>query len=851
MNTHTTMRRTMLATAALMALLAMQKGHANEQQVAQAAPATAPAPAAAASAPQAAAPESGKRAQDTTQVETVVVTGTARREGQRKLEAGFSITTADEEQIKQAAPSSTADLLKIVPGVYVETTGGNAGANVRVRGFPMDGDAPFTTMQFNGSPLYPEAKLSFFENSSIFRLDDTIERVEVLRGGPSPIYGSGQVGVTVNFIQKKGSDVPEGGLRVTAGTGNLRRLDSYYLDKLGDWYLSLGGFYRTATGVRDTQFPADQGGQLSGMLTRKLENGEISVYARRQEEKNAFFTPIPLTADAGGRSYSAFPGFDPLRASFYGNEMRHIVLETGRVVGMNGTTPVIERGTVERDLAQGRGANATNLGLNFDKKFGGLTFTSKSSYMSAHAPTYGIFTGPNPTTLGQYIADQVAAANANAAVVAAAGGAATGGTARFVNGGGAITDMNTNVIQAGMWVVDKDLKAFSTENRLSFDLGTNNTLTAGAWLADYSSKDLWYLNRSMLFTVEPHARPIDIALDNGVQASRNGFVTPPWTYDVNASYNGRATAFYLVDEWKVTDQLRLDAGVRHESRRLDGTLENLTYTDLDGNLLTVYNNNVAHFNGSHSTFSEKFNKTSWTLGGNFNFSREMAAFVRLNQGYRFPDFDDIRDGKKGAEDVKQVEVGFNTATRLYTAFLTAYANKLTNSQFQRFTGSGNLVQSGGSRTNGLEFEAAVRPLPGLELALSGNFQDAKLEGGSNSGKRVQRQPKLQYRFTPSYKFSTELAQLRLYGTWTHVGDRYADPENQQFLPKYDTLDAGIVASFSNGLEVRLTGTNLTNELGITEGNIRAGAGSSGITGNSFLGRPLFGRAYELSVGFVF
>ena len=43
------------------------------------------------------------------QLDTVVVTGTARREGLRKLDASFSITTADEEQIKQAAPSSTAD----------------------------------------------------------------------------------------------------------------------------------------------------------------------------------------------------------------------------------------------------------------------------------------------------------------------------------------------------------------------------------------------------------------------------------------------------------------------------------------------------------------------------------------------------------------------------------------------------------------------------------------------------------------------------------------------------------------------------------------------------------------------
>src|SRR3989442_348329 len=55
------------------------------------------------------------------QLESVVVTGTARHTGQKKLATSFSISTASEEQIKEAAPSSTADLLKIVPGIYVET----------------------------------------------------------------------------------------------------------------------------------------------------------------------------------------------------------------------------------------------------------------------------------------------------------------------------------------------------------------------------------------------------------------------------------------------------------------------------------------------------------------------------------------------------------------------------------------------------------------------------------------------------------------------------------------------------------------------------------------------------------
>ena len=70
------------------------------------------------------------------------------------------------------------------------------------------------------------------------------------------------------------------------------------------------------------------------------------------------------------------------------------------------------------------------------------------------------------------------------------------------------------------------------------------------------------------------------------------------------------------------------------------------------------------------------------------------------------------------------------------------------------------------------------------------------------------------------------------------------------LPAYRTIDAGAVFSMDNGLEVRLTGTNLTNKVGLTEGNFRVPGQAAGQDG-VFLARPLFGRAYELSVGFQF
>jgi len=122
-----------------------------------------------------------------TSLETVVVTGSAIG-GVRKLEASYNIVTATEEQIRQSNPKSTADLLKISPGLWPESTGGQTGANIEIAGFPGGGDAPYFTTLLMGSPLYGMPTLSFFETTSIFRLDDTVRSVEILQGGPSVVF---------------------------------------------------------------------------------------------------------------------------------------------------------------------------------------------------------------------------------------------------------------------------------------------------------------------------------------------------------------------------------------------------------------------------------------------------------------------------------------------------------------------------------------------------------------------------------------------------------------------------------------------------------------------------------------
>ena len=783
--------------------------------------------------------------EDARQLDTVVVTGTAKHEGQKKLATSFSISTASEEQIKEAAPSSTADLLKIVPGIFVETSGGTAGANIEVRAFPTGGDAPYVTMQLDGTPIFPASTLSFMENSSLFRLDDTIERVEVLRGGPSPIWSNGQAGATANFIQKKGHDVAEGSLRYTFGTGGLQRLDAVYGGKLTDgWYISGGGFYRTSTGVRDTQYPADEGGQFSLNLTHKIDGGEFSVWARSTHDKNTFFTGIPLVSTDGGDTIKAFADIDAGTGALQGNAIRNVILQT---------TPGATPGQMTVDLADGRGLSSNMLGLDFHKEVGAWTFSDKASVMSASAPTKAIFTGGTPTTLADYIAGKVTTANASASVVSAAGRAATSGTAAFIDGM-AITDMNQQVMSAGIWSVDKNVKAFTNDARLNRELSEGNTLTLGMYLASYSSHDQWYLGNGMLMTAQNHAQPVNVTLDNGVQVTRNGFDGGSF-YTLDASYSGKNVAFTVADDWQITKQLRADAGVRWERDTISASIGQPSSGDLDGNPLTLYNNNASYLSGNYKPVDFNASKATYTLGAAYMITDKLNTFARLNSGVRFPNFDDLRDGNVSVEDIKQYEIGVKAADKNYSFFVTGFYNTFKGQPQSQIIATPNggtetLKYILSSKAYGLEFEGMYRPIKALELTMGGNYMKAQYEDSGNfSGKQVVRQPKFQMRFSPAYRFSGNWGSGKVFATYSYIGERFSDVQNLQRLPAYSTLDAGVVANLGD-FELRVTGTNLTNTIGLTEGNARvvgAGVNDKGV----FIGRPIFGRSAQISLAMMF
>lgn len=764
-----------------------------------------------------------------TEIDEVIVIGTAGA-GIRRQDAAFAVTNLSSEAISQAAPSSTADLFRLVPGVTAESSGGQNGANIFVRGYPSGGDAEYVTLQTQGVPFFPPSTLSFLENSQLIRIDETLKRVEAVRGGTSALFSSGQPGLTVNFVQREGGPEFEGLAKIsTTDYGDVRG-DAYVSGPLGpDTTFMVGGYYAGGPGVRDPQFTAERGGQITANVRHRFDNGSLLVFGRYLNDHGQWLLPIPVSQD--GDDISEWNGFDAGTGTFAGNETRLSVLNDGSRI----------------DLADGRGSDIVNFGANLDFDLSDhVSVRNRTSYLSGAANTFGMVPGGTPP---QTAADYAATL----------GGTLTSLT--YVNGGGAVANAASQlVIPVGVWRVEKDIESLVNDLAFEFRAGSH-TITAGLYYAQYSSDDRWNLGNAQLLTAEPNARRLDMTIRNTAttalqQVTRAGFAGGS-TFNVNATYDGRDTAFYLTDEWKVTPELTLDGGVRYQNHEVDGTLENNTFgVDTDANPDTLFNNNSAVLNGTFSTLTYDGDETSWTLGANYAFTPSLSAFGRYSRGHSFPFFDNLRDGLRQTQKVDSYEAGLKASYDRVDLYATVFRNEFEGLATTVITNGAPIASVGGAETTGVELEGQIRATEAINIAFSGTWLDASYkdfftDGGATdlTGNTVQRQPEWQGRITPSYTLPVgDQGQVSLYTTLAYVGDRFSDVQNQQTLPAFYKWDAGVTWDVNERIQVQVTGDNLTDEIGLTEGNPRTiGSQGSGV----ILARPILGRSFRLSVGYRF
>jgi vitamin B12 transporter len=130
------------------------------------------------------------------QLESVLVTGTY----SERTATTSSVSVLDAGEIRALGKRSVADLLKTLPGLLVEEQGGPGGLTaVSIRG----GEANFTLVLLDGVPVNDPTNtrgggLDFANLNSTL-----VERIEVVRGTQSTIYGSDAVAGVINIVTRR------------------------------------------------------------------------------------------------------------------------------------------------------------------------------------------------------------------------------------------------------------------------------------------------------------------------------------------------------------------------------------------------------------------------------------------------------------------------------------------------------------------------------------------------------------------------------------------------------------------------------------------------------------------------
>jgi len=753
----------------------------------------------------------------------IVVVGTPGG-GSLRQEAAFAVTRVDVDQIERLAPASTADVLKLVPGLTVESSGGKNGANIFVRGYPSGGDAEYVTFQTDGVPFFPPATLSFLENSQLYRIDETIAQVEAVRGGTGALFASGQPGVTVNLVQREGGRSLQGLAKATVIDDGEVRGDGYVSGPIGaDTQFMVGGYYSRGDGIRSPGYAADRGGQVTANLRHDFADGTALVFARYLDDRSQWLLPIPV--EQHGTHITAYPSFDAGTGTLAGPDTRRGVLDDGEPY----------------DLDDGRGARIVDLGANLELHVAdGLTARDKVSWLGGHADTTGLVSSDVPPK--------------SAAAYAAALGGTIASLTEAADGGPVSPDQP--VVEAGVWKVRKRIAAYVNDATLEWKAGRNKA-TIGLYTTRFSSRDHWDTGNNLLITATPHARRLDMTLADGRIVTRDGFSSGA-SFRVNADYVGRDTALYAVDEWQVNDNLRLDGGLRYQHHRADGVIEDSAPAGsggLDRDPATLYDNADVVLDGKWSRLRYRHQAWSWTAGVNDDLSGQLSVFARYSRGHSFPFFDNLRDGFDVAPRIDTYEGGLKLTSRPISLYATLYHNLFRGLATTVITNGAPIASIGGARATGVEVEGEARPADGVSVTFSGSWLDARYHdfytdsGATNlTGNRVQRQPEWQWRLTPAYETEIDGHKTSVSATLAYMGQRFSDVQNEQVLPHFYTLDAAVSVDVTPRLRLQANATNLTDTIGLTEGNPR----TLGAQGNgAIFGRPILGRSVQVSASYGF
>ena len=795
----------------------------------------------------------------------IIVTGQTTR-NRALITASADITIATEADIARKAPKSTADLLELVPGIFVEGTAGAISNNYSVRGL-QGGGQRFIQLEEDGLPIiYGGGGADFF-----FDQDLTIDRLEAVKGGSSGVLTVNGAGATINFISRKPNFTEaEGIARITAYDYGQQRADFYYSQPIAEnLAFNVGGYIQSNPGVRKNTFDY-QGWRLKGALEYRFDDGgRIRLSAKGGNVENAYYATQPYAFDDG--KPAGIPGLGTQFGNVAGDAFANIAVPVSTFVEPDGFRDFRHRDGVKVKTAQIR--------LDIDKPVSdSIELFLKTRYFKYSYDFNGLFPGSGTGNAGLTSAVNYLTPGASSPInsLLTAGTAAFPTTTRF-----GIKNLRTGVVIGSNQTAELNAlngNGFLQRTTLNHDFvsgkdfginaggrwevegnGFTNSLTAGIMYYNVKRSQNQSATASAVNDVRTNSDIYDIvALDaaNNVigTLSDNGLVSyGDWGAGIR-DRDDSTFSLYVNDEIAIGD-LRIDGGIRWESDRA---------TARDGNSAAV-NQPVqpgvggvvrdvgSTFDGTFTTRKATRKKAAYTVGANYQFTDNLAVYARYANGFQTNNVDPIT-----TIELYEAGVRFQYG-RLINGSVTVFRTNFDDQNYN-FADPLNPTQQSNInadlRTNGVEFDVLVRPATWFSVNVQGVFQDPKLVNlainGANQegfeGNRPERTPSQLITITPVIELPNGLGEV--YARYKHVGKIFADAGNGVALPSYGVTSAGVSLNVSDRLQASFNVDNIFNVIGLTEGNPRQGQ-TQAITDGFFYARGIVGTTYGGSITLKF
>ena len=783
--------------------------------------------------------------EDALGLDEIIVTASARPAN--RLDTSVSVSALDDQAIADAAPRTTAEIFRQIPGIRSESTGGDGNANIAVRVLPVaSGGAKFLQLQEDGLPVLQFGDIAFGNADIFLRADQTVRTIQAVRGGSASTLASNAPGGVINFVSKDGSQ--EGGTVIaTVGLDyDDYRLDFNYGAKISEnTRFNIGGFWRQGEGPRSAGYKGNSGYQIKANLTQEFDGGYIRLYAKHLNDRAIGYLPMPtlVTGSNSDPKFQSFANFDIL------SDTPHSAYFAS-AAGLDGNNN--RRVT---DITDGMRPLVTTVGLEaaFDVA-DGLKLEERFRWSSVK----GRFVSPFPSEVG-----------AAAAIGNSVGELLTGtpGTYNLVyaNGpsaGQAFNNANGLLMRTHLFNTEiNDFGGFTNDLMLTKDFGAA-TLTAGFYKARQNIDMDWTWDSFLMEVRGDNAALVDVRTAAGQTLTRNGlyaYGVPFWgnccqrSYDVSYDID----APYLALGADLGD-LTLDGSIRWDNVSAKGTYAGtLQATNFDvsgdGSIQPVEQSVSLINNGVTSPVNYTVDYFSWSIGANYKLNDDAAVFVRASRGGRanadrllfgvvLPD-GSVR--KQDAIDyVSQYEIGVKYRSGGFGLFVTGFHAKTEEQNYelnsQRFF---DRVY----KATGVELEAAYKSGI-LDLRAGATWTDAKISkdniSPANEGNRPRRQANLVYQITPAIDLDKVRFGLNVVGTTK----AYAQDSNELVFPGYTQVNAFVNFRPLDNVELSLNANNLFNVVGITEseeGSITAGAN------NYIRARSINGRTVSASLRFDF